>query len=98
MGARLTLRVKRWPCKIDWNGRWAVSDTYDVACILIKVSVEDDAPIDDDESGSKTMMIRVTEFYGLGCEEWLNLVIKVCFSYSLDYNLSTDDVLSTAAF
>jgi hypothetical protein len=40
-----------------------------------KHSVEDDAPADLD--GSKTLLLRQTEWYGINCEDWLNLVVKV---------------------
>lgn len=42
-------------------------------------TVEDDTPMDQ-STGSNYMTIRTREFYGLGCDEWLTLVIKVSSS------------------
>ena len=41
--------------------------------------MEDEALADD--GGDKYMIVRQSEFYGLGREEWLTLVIKVCSSH-----------------
>ena len=38
---------------------------------------EEDEPLDADKAASKYITLRISEFYGLNCEEWLNLVIKV---------------------
>ena len=41
-------------------------------------TVEDETPLDQNQSGnSNYLTVRTTEFYGLGCEEWLTLIIKV---------------------
>ena len=37
---------------------------------------EEEEPLDA-EKASKYITLRISEFYGLNCEEWLNLVIKV---------------------
>lgn len=42
------------------------------------IIVEDDeAPEPDKSAAGKYLTIRVTEFYGLGSEDWLNLIVKV---------------------
>jgi len=43
-----------------------------------ELAVEDEeAPDAGKPSADKSYTIRVTEFYGLGAEDWLNLIIKV---------------------
>jgi hypothetical protein len=44
--------------------------------------VEEEAPPEEESSEPKEkyVVVRQTEFHGLGCEEWLNLIVKVSIS------------------
>lgn len=49
----------------------------------------------DDADGGRYTVVRQTQFYGLGCEEWLALVVKVSH-YPRTYSIKL--INSIAAF
>ena len=60
-----------WTCslfKIDWSGRLDVSPLSRNELMIVEENVASDA---------STVLVRMTEFYGLSREDWLSLVIKV---------------------
>jgi hypothetical protein len=57
-----------WLFRIDWRGRWVVSPFFGDALMKVEENVASDAG---------TVLVRMTEFYGLSREDWLSLVIKV---------------------
>ena len=57
-----------WLFRIVWRGHSVVSPVCRNELMIVEENVASDA---------STVLVRMTEFYGLSREDWLSLVIKV---------------------